>query len=49
MRTVSTVSFVAGMVLGATGVALYLAAPKPAAPTASVWIAPNGFGVGARF
>ena len=49
MRTVSTVSFVAGIALGATGVALYLAAPKATAPSASVWIAPNRVGFTARF
>jgi hypothetical protein len=48
-RNVSTISFVAGLVLGATGVALYFAAPKPAARSTSVWVAPNGFGVVTRF
>jgi len=48
-RNVSTISFVAGLVLGATGVALYFAAPKPAARSTSVWVGPNGFGVVTRF
>lgn len=47
--TVSDVGFIAGGILVAAGVTLYLTAPKDKAPTAGLQITPGGFSVAGRF
>jgi hypothetical protein len=47
--TVSTVGFIAGGVLAATGVVLYLTAPKSGAPQVGLEARPNGFAITGGF
>jgi hypothetical protein len=49
LRTVSTVGFVAGGVLAATGVVLVLAAPRPSEQSTALWISPSAAGMRVRF
>lgn len=42
LRTVSTIGFVAGGVLAATGVTLLLTAPKQEGPRVGLWLTPTG-------
>jgi hypothetical protein len=54
MRTISTIGFIAGGVLAATGVVLLVTAPSSTssvgdAPSAALWVSPNAAGVSGRF
>ena len=49
LRTVSTVGFVAGGVLLATGVTLLLTSPKAESATVGVWLSPRGAGLRGAF
>jgi hypothetical protein len=48
-RTVSTVGFIAGGVLAATGVVLWMTAPRPASATAQAKVGPGGVTIEGTF
>lgn len=49
LRTLSTVGFIAGGVVAATGVVLVLTAPKAQSPSAALWLGPSSASVRGTF